>query len=266
MPPEDFRQGSERGRYPTISLYSRLPNPHLVHLVLEFKGIEPQTAFLGQPSGTRPRTPNYLSSTSRMTVQLCRPPKASSCLSHTQVLETWSHWGEENLWKHKAMLPLVSEQGQVFRNVQTLTLLASKKQSSLGQPVWGSGPGARLWARPFSFHQWQEAGTQPSPKEGWPWAAPCLLCLQKGCCCPSSLSTKFPSLLLEPKVAESPQVAAGISEDGGGGSKCYMVQQPAPSTPGRLGNRQVVKAATSAADEWGFSQYLVSRDVLVPCF
>lgn len=46
--------------------HRKLPNSDLA--LPRSKGMEPHSAFLGQLSGSRPRTPNCLSSTSKMTV------------------------------------------------------------------------------------------------------------------------------------------------------------------------------------------------------
>lgn len=64
--------------------HTKLPNSDLV--LLRFKGMKPHSAFLGQLSGSRPRTPNCLSSTSKMTESTGHPRSLN--VSHTHCRST----------------------------------------------------------------------------------------------------------------------------------------------------------------------------------
>lgn len=168
-----------------------------------------------------------------MTAQFCRLPNIPNCLSHTQkkVLETCTHWSEENLRKHKGMLPLVSGQGHMFRSVLTpLPHFPFKSRSSWASQSEGHGPRARLWGDLSSPTAGVESWYQSQPRGGM-----------------------TPSCSL-PSVPEERDVAAFQvwGQNSLGFYRIWMsAKQPkmalSTSNPDRLG--QVVMTVTFAADD-----------------
>lgn len=123
-------------------------------------GVQRATAslcLLEATLGSRPSTLKGLSSTPRMTVRVCRPLKVPHCLSHTRqkVLEICSHWREEDPWRHKCVLPLVS--GQAFRSILTHLACALAPSSTAPTQMQSFQAPESRWG------QWAKSWTVTTP-------------------------------------------------------------------------------------------------------